>query len=245
MIKKMLQNIVKKYVEMNPKEFSQMYKSYVETANSFNIDFSNACPLECPLCARTMFPEMLKTAKNMSFDSFLKLVNKSKHISLCGNISDPIYSPIFEEVMQYMNTHQNISLQIHTNGTRKKLDWWKKVYELSHKNVYWIFGLDGTDQETANIYRVNTRYDEVIEVMKLGVSMGVNVEWQFIIFKHNEHQLEDLKKIASQNNIKIRIIKSNRWIEQPMKQSKIELPSENLYVKGKHNQKQIIKIENI
>jgi MoaA/NifB/PqqE/SkfB family radical SAM enzyme len=209
---------------MNAKEFSVFYSDYVKSVGKFNLDITNKCPLECPLCLRQTNKSRVRESTEMTIDELQIIVNVAKSISFCGQISDPIYHTDFLHIMQIVSQNPHKVFSIHTNGTRKKPEWWNNVYSLSHKNVSWVFGLDGTDQETANIYRVNTRYDEVMDVMKLGASMGVKIVWQFIVFKHNEHQIERAKKIAEENNINFQILKSNRW--DIMENISIEKPSE-------------------
>jgi MoaA/NifB/PqqE/SkfB family radical SAM enzyme len=214
---------------MNSKDFSNFYSDYVNSLNKFNLDITYKCPIECPLCSRqdTGGKAKIKRSREMTLEEFNLVINKSNSISLCGQISDPIYHSKFQKIMEIISKHKSKLVSIHTNGTRKTSAWWKIMYELSHKNVSWVFGLDGADQETANIYRVNTRYDEVLEAMKLGASMGVNIIWQFIVFKHNEHQIETAKQIALENGICFQILKSNRWDNIEMLETKgIQKPPE-------------------
>ena len=209
-------------------EFLTFYKDYVDTAKSINLDITTVCPLQCPFCDRQKYgKDRIKSGSEMSLKTFEMILNSMNKIDLCGQISDPIYHKYFIEIMKLINLpkYRNKRIVISTNGTRKKTQWWEKVFKLSHSNVFWSFGLDGTDQETANIYRVNTRYDEVLEVMKLGSSMNVNIEWKFIVFKHNEHQIDDLLKLGKEHKINIQILKSNRWIPRIMNNIKIEKPS--------------------
>jgi MoaA/NifB/PqqE/SkfB family radical SAM enzyme len=220
---------------MNSNDFSLFYRDYVESINKFNIDITYICPLECPFCIRQSsgFKQKIKNSDNLSIDDFNKIIKTAKHIGFCGQVSDPIYHTNFIEIMKIVYKNKHKSFSIHTNGTRKKLDWWNDVFSLSHPNVRWIFGLDGTDQESANIHRVNTRFDEVFNVMKIGASKNVNIIWQFIVFKHNEHQIEQARHMASEHNIVLHILKSNRWqSEEIMKNFKIELPSEQWMSKG-------------
>jgi MoaA/NifB/PqqE/SkfB family radical SAM enzyme len=217
-------------------DFKTFYKDYIESSTRINVDATIICPLQCPFCMRQTQVEntkkLLSKADHISIDCFNKLIAKYKSIALVGSYSDSIYHPKFIELIKIASQHPEIYFSISTNGTRKKLAWWKEVFKYSKFNIRWIFGLDGTDQETANIYRVNTRFDEVMEVMKLGVSMGVKVDWQFIMFKHNEHQIEEAKRIARENKINLLLVASSWWIPKSMEKNKIYPPSdESLYSK--------------
>ena len=229
---------------MNNKDFSLFYKQYIEhtSKNLITFDSTDKCPLQCPYCQRQeegdMIKMRIKQAKDIKLESFEKVVKHGNSFSFCGAISDPIYHPKFLETLQIIKTYPEKKFTIHTNGTRKKLNWWKQAFSLSGSNVKWYFGLDGTDQETANIYRVNTNFDEVLNVMKLGSSMGAQVFWQFIVFKHNEHQIDTLKKLAEENGINIRIQGSGRWRKHDIEKYNILPPSNKKYVSDYNINKQ-------
>jgi MoaA/NifB/PqqE/SkfB family radical SAM enzyme len=197
------------------KQFLSLYEEYINRSDSFNIDATYMCPLQCPFCVRNRRTphrdEVIHNSRTITFEDFMKIVEFSKHISFCGQMSDPIYAPNFLELLNILHRKKNITVSIHTTGTRKKLDWWERAFRLSHFNVRWVFGLDGISQESAEKHRVNTRFDDVMQVMKLGASMGVNVNWQFIVFQHNKSEVEKAIEISKQHGIKLIVLKSNRW----------------------------------
>ena len=210
-------------------DIKTFYKDYCEAVfkRRINIDFTYRCPLQCPFCLRQdeASSEMIAKSDDMPKDDWEKILKSFNHFALCGQISDPIYHPQFFDLIKSIRSYPEKTINVHTTGTRKKVNWWKQVFSISKHQIKWIFGLDGIDQETANIYRVNTRFDEVFNVMKLAVDMGCKIEWQFIVFQHNEHQLEELNKICVENKIPLRIVKSSRWDERKIKKYNIHKPS--------------------
>ena len=42
--------------------------------------------------------------------------------------------------------------------------------------------------------------------------LGFKVQWQFIIFSFNEHQVEDAKKLCKDKKIRLQFKKSSRFI---------------------------------
>jgi MoaA/NifB/PqqE/SkfB family radical SAM enzyme len=216
---------------MTNKEFVKFYSEYIKTVQERKtiIDATYICPLQCPLCARqtdTKIKERLRNSKDITFENFDKFLKFSKKLTFGGSISDPIYHKNFLRLLEMFSETTGKTLDIYTTATRKKPHWWKRAFELTKNNVRWTFGLDGTDQETANKYRVNTRFDEVMEVMKLGASMGNTVIWQFIVFRHNEHQIEEAKEICKKYNIILKVIKSGRWDEEVSQKHQIFPPSD-------------------
>ena len=47
--------------------------------------------------------------------------------------------------------------------------------------------------------------------MKLGVTMNVNIVWQYIVFKYNQNDIEIAKNMAKDNNIEFKLSYSSRW----------------------------------
>jgi MoaA/NifB/PqqE/SkfB family radical SAM enzyme len=217
---------------MNNVEFVKQYVDYINFVKSevVNIETTYRCPLQCPFCQRQETPiivkERLKRSRDIPIEDFNKLMMFHDRASFCGQISDPIAHPKFLEILKSAFKLKHKKFFINTTGTRKKTSWWKQAYGYTDKHMVWVFGLDGTDQETANIYRVNTRFDEVMEAMKLGVSMGKRIQWNFIVFKHNEHQIDQAKEIAKNNKFELTIVKSGRWNEDDMKKYNIYPPSD-------------------
>ncbi len=78
-----------------------------------------------------------------------------------------------------------------------------------------IISIDGTTQETYGKYRKGGQLNKVLEGTrqliearkKLG-KRGPHIIWQFIVFSHNEHQLKDIKKLASEYEVDELAIKS-------------------------------------
>jgi hypothetical protein len=97
-----------------------------------------------------------------------------------------------------------------TAASQKNIEWYRKAFELSHTNVTWIFGLDGL-KDTSMIYRVGQNSALLFDAMILGKSMGVHIVWSFIVFEHNEHQLDQAKKFAREYNISLQLVKSDRF----------------------------------
>lgn len=207
--------------------FHNFYKSYIDAQRTatFNVETTSRCRLQCPFCQRQRpgGKEKVKAAGEMSYESMRKLYDFTKSINFCGQISDPIYHTDFLKILEIKkNEYPHKRMQIRTNGSAKKISWWEKAYDLSDSTIEWIFGLDGASQDVANIYRVGTNFDEVFEAMVLGVKKGARIEWQYILFEHNEHELELAKKLCEENGIILRVLYSNRWPEKQVERSGIK-----------------------
>lgn len=191
------------------------YSHYISRIKNemINVDISYKCQLRCPLCDRNTkdqksMIERIKQSEDISIDDFKKIVNFFPQINLCGTISDPIYHSNFLSLLDYFN--KSGFYRINTNGTGKSLDWYELAFNKTKLNTVWVFSLDGL-VDTSGIYRINQNTEHVWQVMKLGVKLNVKIIWKYIVFKYNEHQIEEAKKLAKENKFVLELVKSTLW----------------------------------
>jgi MoaA/NifB/PqqE/SkfB family radical SAM enzyme len=79
----------------------------------------------------------------------------------------------------------------------RKPQWWKKFGEILKSNSQnWVtFSIDGLE-DTNHIYRRNVVWNKLIENVQEYISSGAYAVWDFLIFKHNEHQIDQAKDLA-------------------------------------------------
>lgn len=203
-----------------------LHEQYVfgqQNLSNSNIELTYRCPLQCPQCFRDLltrdnndpkkiiFKQKIKESFDIPLDDLKKLLNFfNDDISLCGQFSDPIYHSNFYEILDICSKeYSSKTFKIHTAAHQKNLEWYKTAFEKTGKNIIWIFGLDGLI-DTSPIYRKNQNSQLVFDAMVLAAQMNINLLWQFIVFGHNEHQIEEAKSIADKYNIKLRLIFTNR-----------------------------------
>jgi sulfatase maturation enzyme AslB (radical SAM superfamily) len=64
-----------------------------------------------------------------------------------------------------------------------------------YKRYHVRFALDGL-KDTHSLYRMGSDYDTVVKNMKTFIDAGGRATWKFIVFKHNEHQVDEASKLA-------------------------------------------------
>tara|TARA_B100002019_G_scaffold230753_1_gene204205 strand:+ start:53 stop:754 length:702 start_codon:yes stop_codon:yes gene_type:complete len=196
----------------------EFYNDYLNTTlkTSVNIDLTNKCILQCVFCMRQRETgkEKIKRSSDMSFDDFKKVIKTFKKIHFCGQLSDPIYHPHFLKYLKYAAQKAKY-IGVHTNGSGKKLKFWKEAASIP--NIKWTFGIDGTDQKTVELHRIGQNFFSSFRAMLLCSKNGRKVEWQFIPFKHNEHQIPKAINISSKYKLFFVLLKSNRWqVKEPI-----------------------------
>jgi MoaA/NifB/PqqE/SkfB family radical SAM enzyme len=168
----------------------------------FHIEISSKCTLRCPRCARQEVPDSLvNTELDLSFfqrnftPEFI-LANVEK-ITFCGDDGDPIYAHDLIPVIRYIKSIKPVEIVIVTNGSHKKPKWWKDLGYVLTDNDTVHFSIDGWNNESNNLYRVNSDFDSVITGIETLKSVSTcRLVWAAIAFKFNELQLPAMESRA-------------------------------------------------
>jgi len=180
---------------------------------SFHIEPTSKCTLECPLCDRTWFYETFKKRNlhEINVDHIVKFVGVNAQVSMCGNNGDPIYHSEFLELCKKFKDN-NCSLHIHTNGSAKTKAWWQKLKNILTKDDCITFALDGLE-DTNHLYRKNAKWDSIMTAVKTLKDKDFKMIWQFIPFKHNQHQIHDAKNLSEELGFdEFKLLLSDRWL---------------------------------
>lgn len=173
---------------------------------SFNVEITNRCTLSCPECSRTGNPWVRENLTQLPLDLLQRLFPLSQRgalaglkINLCGTYGDCIYHTRFHQVIAHFKA-AGLSVMIETNGSHRSRDWWKKTCALLDHNDSITFSVDGL-QDTNHIYRINSRWEDIIRAMEY-CAPRVFVSWKFIVFRHNEHQIEQARELAEKLGVR-------------------------------------------
>jgi MoaA/NifB/PqqE/SkfB family radical SAM enzyme len=123
-------------------------------------------------------------------------MDKVKKITFCGDDGDPIYAKDLLPVIEWMkNKNPKVQIVMVTNGSYKTQEWWGKLNALLDENDNIHFSLDGWDQKSNELYRVNCYWESIIT----GIKQMTNPykTWAAIAFKFNESNIEQMKQIAN------------------------------------------------
>jgi len=173
-----------------------------------NLDIGSRCPLQCPACYRQTQEYDRHSFNDMSVEDLQKFVDsKFTHIEFCGQQSDPMAHP---NILEFISICYNKKLTIHTAASHRKKDFYEEAFNRCGMCTSWIFGLDGLPEESHK-YRINQNGVHLYEMMKLGVSMGVDIKWQYIVFKYNQDHIEQAQKMAEDEGIEFQLALSDRW----------------------------------
>jgi len=201
---------------------------FYKNISVIEIENSTICNARCPQCLREelAFDNISYDQEYLSVDFFdripLEVYKNLKKIHFAGTLGDPCAAPNFLEVIKIIKEkNKDINITISTNGGMKSVDWWKQLAKLLSPNDTVMFAIDGLE-DTNHIYRVNVSWDHLIKNVKSFINSGGNAGWQFIVFRHNEHQRDQAKSMAKDLGFKEFLLKkSHRFPVSEIKGIKI------------------------
>ena len=184
-----------------------------ETVEWIDIELTSYCNIDCPGCFRQVKRKKVDHILDkdvLTYKQIKKWINKKtfpncKLINFCGSIDEPTLHP---ELLQILDHFDGVNINISSNGSTKTKSFWKKLGE---RKISVFFGVDGTDQESLEKYRIGSNFKKVQTNWRSFIKAGGKATWQFIAFEHNEHLIEDAKHMAKEEGFEnFRLIYSHR-----------------------------------
>jgi MoaA/NifB/PqqE/SkfB family radical SAM enzyme len=175
-----------------------------DSVRTLHMETSTECNAACPMCPRETDIKFdkkndavslsLEKVKELFDDKFIKQLD---YMFMCGNYGDPASAPDCIDIFNHFrDVNQNIKLGMNSNGSLRNEKWWSTLGSiLSRDNDNCYFGIDGL-RDTNHIYRVNTNYDKIMKNAKAFIDAGGKAYWKFLVFEHNEHQVEEARELS-------------------------------------------------
>ena len=176
-----------------------------------HLELTHRCNAACPMCARNIHggalnPDMPLSEMTLADIKAILLpdfIARLKRIYACGNYGDPIVAHECIEVFSYLREHgPQLNLCLHTNGSARRPQWWRQLASIMQQGPHYLrFGIDGLE-DTNHLYRRGTDWKTVMRSATAFIEAGGHAEWDFLVFKHNEHQVEAARKLAQDMGFK-------------------------------------------
>ena len=168
------------------------------------VDVTNICNLRCPLCPTGVGAPGRRKGM-MPLATFRKLIDDmgSYLISIdLFNWGEPLLNKDIYEMIAYAHERDivtSVSTNFHhfSEGSAEKL--------IASGLDVLILSIDGASQGSYEKYRIGGDFRKVIENVSLLVGkrkelgcLHPHICWQFLVMKHNEHEVEAARKMAAE-----------------------------------------------
>lgn len=187
-----------------------MYK--LKDIRDIHLELTSKCQARCPMCPRRVNGGILNPLVDIaeiSLEQFKRwfssdFINQLDNFIMCGNLGDPIVAQDCLEIFKYLReSNPSITLSMHTNGSARHIQWWR---DLAQVNVKVKFGIDGL-QDTHSLYRIDTSFSTIIRNATEFIKAGGEAEWHMLVFKHNEHEIDECRLLSENLGFKKFLIK--------------------------------------
>lgn len=171
-----------------------------------HLEITQRCQAACPMCDRNEnggadnkwidnSELSLEDCQQIFTPEFIAQLDT---MYMCGNLGDPIVAKDTLEVFRYFRQHNpTMWLSMNTNAGAKDEAWWIELARTIGRHGSVIFSVDGLS-DTNHLYRQNVVWANVERNMRAFISAGGRARWDYIIFGHNEHQVEQAQALAEQ-----------------------------------------------
>jgi MoaA/NifB/PqqE/SkfB family radical SAM enzyme len=203
---------------------------------------TDKCNSGCSMCPRydsKGFEISTLENKEWTLESFkkawsVKFLSQLQKILACGNFGDPCACREFVDIYEYCREiNPGMGLACNTNGSLRNPAWWSRLGAVMREDQnlgnYCTFSLDGLE-DTNHLYRRNTNWKKIMENAQAFINAGGVAHWDYIVFEHNEHQVDEARELARSMGFKnFNVKRTTRWAKY-----KDGVGSYPVYSKGTH-----------
>ncbi|MGD9096682.1 MAG: SPASM domain-containing protein [Desulfobacterales bacterium] len=169
-----------------------------EKIKGLHIEPSSRCNARCPFCSRRQ--KVRPYGRHIiTLAEFRRLpapmLSRLKWINYGGNFGDLCTNPDFPEIVGHVHAlNADVVMGGDTNGGVQSEDWWAALGGAYGRGTLW-FCIDGLADTHAR-HRVGTDFRAVLRNAAAFIAAGGRAYWKFIVFRHNQHQIEAAGRLA-------------------------------------------------
>lgn len=194
----------------------------LEDVRHVQIDHTSRCNLLCPQCSRVSNGRVnpLLPMAELALADYEKIFNPEfsrqlESVLFCGNFGDAAASTNFLDCARFLKKQGIPAITVMSNGSLQNPEWWRELAAiLSGPRDKVCFSIDGL-ADTNHLYRVNSRFDKIMANTEAFIGAGGRARWDYLVFEHNEHQVEEAERLAGKMGFKSFALKRTaRFINQ-------------------------------
>ena len=159
------------------------------------IELTNTCNLDCPLCLRQIHPELtvgkVKYRPATEIIAQLETYKNIKYITIAGAISEPTLHPELFDILKYCIS-RDLEISLFINGDTHNELYYKKLGLIFMKATGKVFfTICGSTQELHSKYRVNSNLSTVLSNLDIIQKYSGKAVMTWIVFNYNEEDFND------------------------------------------------------
>ena len=169
-----------------------------------HLELTDKCNAACPQCSRNdmggltnpLLPLTELRLRDVQAMLPPRVLRQLRRVMLCGNYGDPIMAKDCKEILNWMRRESpETRLSMHTNGGARAASWWRSLGSVMSGRNYVRFGIDGLE-DTNHLYRQHVNWRTLMRNAQAFIAGGGNAQWDYLVFAHNEHQVEAARDLA-------------------------------------------------
>lgn len=177
-----------------------------------HIELSNLCNAACPKCPRYLYHTEIVdpslTLDQITLDKFQKyfpsdFLKDINRITFCGTHGDPMTAKDLIPILEYIfESNKKTELSFNTNAGMRDPKFWSTLGSLLKDKKHVVtFSIDGLE-DTNHLYRRRVQWKKVMENAQAFIDAGGSADWDYLIFGHNEHQIETARQMSKEMGFK-------------------------------------------
>lgn len=205
----------------------------LDEVQELHLGITNRCNAACPMCDRNQFGgapragltlgEWTLADAEIAFDPRLTSL---RNVLFCGTHGDPAVATQTLAIVELLKRRFPVTVEFYSNAGVRHREWWAELGRILsgrgpqdhhyRQTDLGVFSIDGL-ADTNHLYRRHTQFERVIENAEAFIQAGGLARWDFIVFKHNEHQVEEAQALAKSLGFKqFRLRKTARFNFSPV-----------------------------
>lgn len=184
-----------------------------DNVSMVHCELSTFCNAACPSCPRffsgthvvrsgvTLAQVTIDQFKNWFEPEFIENVREWK---FCGTHGDPMMAKDVVKIIRYIfDINPQTNITVNTNGGIRNEQDWQTLGKISSNHKLKIeFSVDGLE-DTNHLYRRNVDWTKLMSNAQSYINAGGCAHWEFLTFRHNEHQIEEAKALSKELGFKM------------------------------------------
>jgi len=183
--------------------------------SNLQIELTTRCNASCPVCTRNFFggpvaPDLEMVELSLADIQLMfpdEITQNLQFINYCGNLGDCALASDLIPILKFFKEKSLncVKQQIRTNGGMRSPEFWNELgsffknqnLDLSNplSNGGVVFSVDGLE-DTNHLYRRGVVWKKLYANMESYSKAGGYAIWEWLVFDHNKHQINDAKTLA-------------------------------------------------